>query len=201
LAALAMPSTLAALTVPPALRRPLLACVLALAVALPLWRFAAAMRADAETALASARTTQQKTATRLAAARAEAAAREPLARRLADLRAALPTPMPPAADWERLADRLAADKRIAHITLHAQETPKEAAAKAQPPSIAIQHIYIEANLLHEEALLALDAIATDTPAHVVPVGCALRRDAEASPLTLRARCEYDFVAFAAEEGR
>jgi hypothetical protein len=65
------------------------------------------------------------------------------------------------------------------------------------PSLDIQRLQIDAGLLHEETLLALDALVTDTPtAHVIPVGCVLRREEDDTSVPLRALCEFDWITLA-----
>jgi hypothetical protein len=170
-------------------------CALALAGTLCLWLAAATQWTAAEIALHAARTAAQKTSAQLSALRSAANAHQALMQRLADLRAALPPRSAAARNWEGLANRLAADTRIAKVTLHAQDSPTARPPPAQLPGLDIQHLQIDAHLLHEETLLALDAALMDTSERVIPAGCALRRDAGAAPLHLRAHCEYDWIAF------
>jgi len=180
--------------VPAPLHRPLLVCALALAGTLCLWLAVAAQWAAVDTALRAARAAEQQTSSRLAALRTAANTRQALMQRLADLRAALSPHTSTTRNWERLANRLAADKRIAKMTLRAQDDPASLSTSAQLPGLDIQRLQIDAHLLHEETLLALDATIMDTPERVVPAGCALRRDAGAAPLHLRAHCRYDWIA-------
>jgi len=70
---------------------------------------------------------------------------------------------------------------------------RKAGATQDLPVITLQRVRVEAGLLHEEALLALDAIVTGAPAHIIPIGCSLQRETDAAPITLRASCEFDRI--------
>jgi hypothetical protein len=179
---------------PPALCRALVFCAATLAAASCVWRLAAAARAEQETATSSAFAATRELEARLEDARVAEAERAALARRLAALAELARDAAVPADAWERLARRLDDDPRIAGLLLHAQSRPAAIPTPAGLPGLDIQRLQIEAGLLHEEALLALDAIVADTHARIAPVGCALRREAGAAATSLQARCAFDWVA-------
>ena len=196
--------------VPPLLRRPLLCCVAALAAVL-LLRFAATSVLEArEKELDSLRVSVREAETALTAAREEESTRAALAQRFAAVSAVLEKAPPDETEWKQLTRRLAGDERIlapdlsvgavpVHSSAPSMATVVPVAPVASPeglPRINIQRLQINAGLLHEEALLALDALVTDTSAHVVPVGCVLRREENDAPVPLRARCEFDWIALA-----
>jgi hypothetical protein len=183
---------------PPALCRALIFCAATLAAASCIWHLAAAARAKQETATSSAFAATRELETRLEGARAAEAERSALTRRLAAL-AALARDAVPADAWERLARRLDDDPRIAGLLLHAQSRPAAIPGPAGLPGLDIQRLQIDAGLLHEEALLTLDAIVADTHARIAPVGCALHREAGAAATSLQARCAFDWVALVLPE--
>lgn len=197
--------------IPPALRQPLLFCVMALAAALAAGYSAAAARAGQEARLRDARADAGKLAARLAAARESAAARAALARRLAMLAATLGKTPPDEAERERIVQRLSKDFRIAapRLRLQAAPLPVPLVPPAGAPAIVIQRLSVDADLLHEEALLALAATIMDSPVYTIPIGCALQRQggngvdtgsASAAVHPLRARCEFDWISLASGTG-
>ncbi|MDR0716543.1 MAG: hypothetical protein LBF50_03895 [Azoarcus sp.] len=200
--------------IPPALRRPLLFCAMALAAALSAGYSAAAARAGQEARLLDARADAGKLEARLATARESAAARAALARRLAMLAATLGKTPPDEAGRERIAQRLSQDIRIAAPRLRLQDAPLPTlpAPPAGAPAIVIQRLSVDAGLLHEEALLALAATIMDSPVYTIPIGCALQRESgngagtssesaeSAAVHPLRARCEFDWISLAPGTG-
>lgn len=180
--------------VPPPLRRALLCCIAALATALLLWILSAACRADAEAGRNDARAAAQKTLMQLTGARETESARTARAKRFARVKAALENMPAENSEWEEIAGQLSAHPHIDAPILGALPAQPAFPASEGLPVITLQRVRIEAGLLHEEALLALDAIAANAPAHVIPTGCSLRREADAAPTALRADCEFDWVA-------
>ncbi|MDR0701876.1 MAG: hypothetical protein LBF61_05600 [Azoarcus sp.] len=182
---------------PPLLRRPLLFCVAAVIAASSMWVLAASIHAEQEAAARRARTVVQTLETRLMRSREAETRHAALVQRVEAL-SAMAGEAPDSTEWERLAGRLAEDTRIANIVLHAQSEPMPSPAPAGIPSIGTHRLRIDANLLHEEAVLALNAIVVDIPARFIPSGCALRRKsgATAAIFTLRVRCEFDWTALA-----
>lgn len=183
----------------PALKRVLLACGVALVAALLLLVLAAAERAEQETERDRARVAAQKTGALLAAAREAETVRTARAQRLAAVSAALAGKPPSEADRETLAARLSGHPHIENPVLSFQDMAPE--TPGELPLIQNRRLRIEAGLLHEEALLALHAMTVDYPAHIVPVGCELHRIDEAAPVTLQARCDFDWIAIAPENTR
>ena len=200
------PSTMfSSRAVPPLLRRPLFCCVAALAAVL-LLRFSATSVLEArEKELDSLRVSVREAETALTAAREEESTRAALAQRFAAVSAVLEKAPPDEIEWKQLTTRrLAGDERIlapdlsvGAVPVHSRTTSIAPVASPEGlPRIDIQRLQINAGLLHEEALLALDALVTDTSAHVVPVGCVLRREEDDAPVPLRALCEFDWIALA-----
>jgi hypothetical protein len=183
----------------PALRRVLAACALVLVVVLLLLGLAAADHAEQESERDRARVAAQKTGTLLAAARKAETERAARAKRLAAVSAALAGKPPGEADRETLAARLSGHPHIENPILSLQDTIP--ATHEYLPRIQIWRLRVEAGLLHEEALLALHAMTLDQPALIVPVGCQLHRIDEAAPVTLQARCDFDWIAIAPEHTR
>ncbi|MDR1661354.1 MAG: hypothetical protein LBR95_02845 [Azoarcus sp.] len=180
---------------PPILRRPLLFCTAALIAAALAWHAAAHARAQQQAAASRAGAAIQALETSLALAHEAEARRMALAQRAAAL-AAMADKAPEDAEWERLAKRLAGEPRIVGLVLRAQSAPVTASTPNELPSIEIQRLRIDAGLLHEEALLTLHALVADTSARLVPAGCILRREKDAPPAALQARCEFDRMALA-----
>ncbi|MDR3213321.1 MAG: hypothetical protein LBT71_05310 [Azoarcus sp.] len=185
-----LPTTFA---IPPALRRPLLCCAAALVAALCLWRIAAALCAVQETAVTAARTAARNLEIRLTRAREAEAEHTALTRRFTAL-AAMAGHSPGNDTWEQITHRLRDESRITGLVLHAEAHSPALPTPAGLPALDIQRLQIDAGLLHEEALLALEAIVADTPAHIVPTGCALRRESGSTLSALHARCEFDWIA-------
>jgi len=177
--------------VPPVLRRALLCCVAALVGALSLWVLSTVLRADAEAGRNDARADTQKTAMQLANAREAESARVVRAKRFALVKAALENTSAEESEWEQLASQIEAHPHIVDSTMSAQPAQPAFSSHENLPVITLQSVRIEAGLLHEEALLALDAIAHGFNTHLIPTGCSLRREADAAPITLRARCEFE----------
>jgi hypothetical protein len=183
--------------VPPTLQRPLLFCALALVAALLVWQLAATFLNNQQIQLDTARANLQTLDARLSAARAAQATHMALARRLATLRAALESPPGNRSDADTpLTQRLTQDPRITHPVVRAR-----ASAPTQPPApglptLDIQRLQIDTDLLHEEALLAFTHIVTDSLAHIIPVGCTLSRQEEDAPAPLRASCEFERITLA-----
>ncbi|MDR2188425.1 MAG: hypothetical protein LBE62_10290, partial [Azonexus sp.] len=101
---------------------------------------------------------------------------------------------------EQITGQLSAHPHIVEPVLTAQPGQSAFSTPENLPVVTLQRVHIEAGLLHEEALLALDAIVTSSPAHAISTGCSLRREADAAPVTLRARCEFDWISLAASSG-
>jgi len=181
-------------TVPQVLRRALLCCVAAFAGALLLWVFSNVWHTEAETKRNDARASTQKTAMQLASAREVAYTRSARAKRFAPIKAALESTPPGKTEWEQLSGQLSAHPHIVEPGLDALPAQTEFPSPEHLPAITFQRVSIEAKLLHEEALLALDTIASSASAHVVPTGCSLRREAGVEPITLWAHCEFDWFA-------
>ncbi|MCL2589348.1 MAG: hypothetical protein FWD67_00385 [Betaproteobacteria bacterium] len=194
--------------VPPAFRRALLYFVAVLVVALMLWFLSDAWHAEAEAEQNDARVSTQKTVVQLTSARETESARMTHVKRFALIKTALEKTSPGKTEWEQLTRQLSIHPHIVEPTLDslpiqaAFPEPQNAAASAlrathpgrKMPAITIQGVRIEAGLLHEETLLVLDSIATGSPAHVIPIGCSLQREADTAPVTLRALCEFTWVA-------
>ncbi|MDR2093783.1 MAG: hypothetical protein LBP58_10825 [Azoarcus sp.] len=178
---------------PPLLRRPLLFCAAAIIAASSLWLIAASTRAGQETAANRARTAVQALETHLMRSR-EAQTRRAALMQRAEALAAMAGESPDSAEWERLAERLAGDTRITHIVLHARSNTVASPAPDGLPPVETHRLRIDASLLHEEALLALDTIVANIPVRLIPAGCALRRETGAASAALRARCEFDWMA-------
>ncbi|MCL2161031.1 MAG: hypothetical protein FWH56_03980 [Betaproteobacteria bacterium] len=182
--------------VPPMLRRALLCCVSALVGASLLWFLSSVWRADAEAERNDARADTQKTAALLASARETEAARAGRAKRFSLVKAALESMPVEKSEWEQLSSLIEAHPHIAEPALNVQPAQPAFPASEHLPVVTLQRARIEAGLLHEEALLTLDAIATGSPAHVIPSGCSLWREADTAPVTLRASCEFDWITLA-----
>jgi hypothetical protein len=182
--------------VPPLLHRALLCCAAALVGALLLLTLSAAYCVDAEAGRDDARAGTQKTRMQLSNARETESARAARAKRFALVKAALDSMPAGKPGWERLAEELSAHPHIAGPTLNALPAQPAFPASRSLPAVTLQHVHIEAGLLHEEALLALDAIAAASPPYLIPRGCSLRREADHAPVTLRADCEFDWIALA-----
>ncbi|MDR1064449.1 MAG: hypothetical protein LBL48_11080 [Azoarcus sp.] len=178
---------------PPLLRRVMLFCAAAVTAASFAWRTAASLRAAQEMAANRSRAAAQTLETRLAHHR-ETEIRYAALTQRANALAALAAQSPDDTEWERLAKRLAEDTRITGLVLRTQSGPAAFSAPDGLLPFDIRRLRIDADLLHEEALLALDAIAADIPIHLIPAGCALRRETGATPATLRAHCEFDWTA-------
>ncbi|MDR2925696.1 MAG: hypothetical protein LBU76_07115 [Azoarcus sp.] len=183
-------------SVPPMLRRALLCCVAALAAALSLWMLAAAGRAEAETRRRGAQADAQKISAQLSAARETESARVARAKRFARMKAALENAPAEKPEWERLAAQLSAHPHIAEPTLDAPPAQPAFPSPENTPVITVQRVRFNAGLLHEEALLALDAITARFTPRLIPAGCSLQREADAAPITLRANCEFERIALA-----
>jgi len=181
-------------TVPPLLRRALLCCAAALIGALLLYILSSAWRAEAEAERDDARAGKQKTAMQLASAHEAESSRAARAKRFAPIKTALENAPPGKTEWEQLTGLLSTHPHIVEPTLDALPAQAAFPAAQHLPVITLQTIRIEAGLLHEEALLALNAVVAASPAHTIPTGCSLRRQADTAPITLRARCEFDWAA-------
>jgi hypothetical protein len=185
--------------VPPVLRRALLCCMAVLAGTLLLWLLTVIWHDEAETERNDARASAQKAARQLSDAHETRLAHTARAKRFALIKAVLENDLPEKTEWEQLTGKLSAHPHIAESTLTSQPGQSAFSAPQNLSAITLQHVRIEAGLLHEEALLALDAIVTSSPAHVIPTGCSLRRETDAAPITLRARCEFDWITLAASK--
>lgn len=181
-------------TVPPILRRALLCCVVALVGALLLWALSDTWYARACAKRDTARADTQKTAMQLASAIDTRSAQAARAKRFALVKAALENALPSKAEWEQLIKQLSTHPHIVDPTLEALPGQDEFPAPKNQPAITFQSVHIQAGLLHEEALLTLDAITGNFPTHHIPMGCSLWREADAAPITLRARCEFGRAA-------
>jgi len=180
-------------TVPPVLRRALLCCVAALVGALLLWFLSETWRAEAGTERDDARAGMQKTTMQLTGARDTESVRAARVKRFTSIKTALENTPPGKTEWEQLSGQLSAHPHIAEPALDALPSQAAFSGPEELPVITLQRVEIEARLLHEESLLALDAIVGGSPAHVIPTGCSLRRNADAAPITLRVRCGFDWV--------
>ena len=176
-------------TVPPMLRRALLCCVAALVAALLLWVLSDVWHTEAAAKGDDACAGKQKTAMQLTHAREIEFARTARAKRFAPIKAALENTPPGKTEWEQLTGQLSAHPHIVEPALDALPAQAAFPVFQNLPAIPLQTVRIEAGLLHEEALLALDAIAM----HVTPTGCSLQREGDAAPSTLRAHCEFDWI--------
>jgi hypothetical protein len=188
------------LGVPPVLRRALLCCMAALGSASLLWLLSAAWHNEVESKRNEARTNTQKITQQLSDARETRLAHTARAKRFALVKTALENNPPEKTEWEQLTEQLSAHAHIADPTLTPQLSQPAFSTPQNLPAITLQHVRIEAGLLHEEALLALGSIVTSSPAHVIPTGCSLRREADAAPITLRARCEFEWITLATSKG-
>jgi hypothetical protein len=188
------------LGVPPMLHRALLCCMAVLASTLLLWLLTAIWHDEAESRRNDARASAQKTARQLSDAHETSLAHAARAERFALVKAVLGNNPPEKTEWEQLTGQLSAHSHIAEPSLTSLPGRPAFATPENLPVITLQQVRIEAGLLHEEALLALDAIVSGSPAHVIPTGCSLRREADAAPITLRVRCEFDWIALAASKG-
>ncbi|MDR2015708.1 MAG: hypothetical protein LBP99_08875 [Azoarcus sp.] len=188
------------LNVPPVLRHALICCMAALVGALLLWLLSAVWHGEAETARNDVSASTQKTATQLADAREAGLARTARAQRFTLVKTVLESNFPEKTEREQIIGQLSAHPYIVEPVLTAQPGQPAFSSHGNLPVIILRHLYVEAGLLHEEALLALNAIATSSSAHVIPTGCSLHREADAAPVTLRARCEFDRITLAASPG-
>lgn len=193
-------SPLQRFSVPPRLSRALLCCAAAFAAALSLWILATGWRTQAETERKAVQAEVQKISTQLSAALETETARATRAKRFARVKAALGNAPAENPKWEQLADQLSTHPHIAELAFEASPAAPAFPAPENMPVINLQHIRLEAGLLHEGALLALDGIATGFTAHLIPAGCALGREADAAPITLRARCEFNRITLAQPTG-
>ncbi|MDR2689854.1 MAG: hypothetical protein LBB76_08880 [Azoarcus sp.] len=166
----------------PALRRPMIMCVLILLAASLAWGAVAHLRRERQATLTKARAAGQQIDARMETARAQGARRELIEQKLRDIIEAH------ASKPEDLIRALAADPRLRHPSMH---IPSSVDLPAVAPVAHFQRLRIDAGLLHEEALLEL----TDTFAHARfrPLGCTLRRQDDGAPMPLTASCEFEWL--------
>jgi hypothetical protein len=180
--------------VPPVLRRALLCCIAALTGALLLWILSTIWRSEAEAKRNDARADTQKTTSLLASALETEAARVARAKRFALVKTALESMPAEKSEWDQLTRQIEALPHIIEPILNVQPGQPAFPAPENLPVITLQRVHIETGLLHEEALLALNAIVTGAPGHVIPAGCSLRRETDIAPTTLWAHCEFDRIS-------
>jgi hypothetical protein len=180
----------------PILRRTLLCCMAALAGASLLWLLSAVWHDEAESKRNDARASAQKAAQQLSDAQETRLAHAVRAERFALVKTVLENNPPGKTDLEELTGQLSEHPHITEPNLTSQPGQPAFSTPESLPVITLQHVHIEVGLLHEGALLALDAIVTGSPAHVIPSGCSLRREADAAPITLRERCKFEWITLA-----
>jgi hypothetical protein len=170
----------------------------ALVGALLLWFLSAAWHTEAQAEWDDARTGAQKAAKQLSDTIDAKHARAERAKRFALIKTVLENNSPEKAEWEQLlARQLSEHPHLTEPTLATQPALPAFSTPEHLPAITLQQLQVEVGLLHEEALLALDAIVASSPAHVISTGCSLRRETDVAPITLHARCGFDWISLAA----
>ena len=182
--------------VPPILRRPVIFCAIAIITAISLWTAASIRLGTYKANIARAQMSLRDLEFRLAKVHDTIDTEKSLDKRLQSVAALACTP-PETTWWNDLVQRLIKDPGIEEVNIKTQSMPPLVAVPDSAPVLMdFLRVRVDAGLQSENALLTLDRQFRREGPNIIPVGCNLQPETGHPNITLRARCEYDWIMLA-----